>query len=83
MLDQVVERLDIQLLQRFTAQRLHRDRHVLGVLSAPLRGDDDFLDGGDAGTGFAAGGLIRGRCHSRMRSQYRRDCARDLLIRRH
>jgi len=35
---------DIQLLQGIASKRLDCDRHVLGVLSAPLRSDDDFLD---------------------------------------
>ncbi len=41
-LQQVVERLDVELLELLTADRLHRDRHVLKVLGAALRRDHDL-----------------------------------------
>ena len=41
-LDVVIEGGDVQLLQRLLGQGLHRDRHVLHVLRAPLRGDGDL-----------------------------------------
>ena len=43
-LEQIVEVRDIQLLQGIASKRLDCDRHVLGVLTAPLGGHDDFLD---------------------------------------
>ena len=43
-LEQIVEVRDIQLLQGIASKRLDCDRHVLGVLTAPLRRDDDFLN---------------------------------------
>jgi hypothetical protein len=41
-LDVVVERRDVELLQRLCGEGLHRDRHVLYVLRAALRGDGDL-----------------------------------------
>ena len=43
-LDVVVEGLDVQLLQRLARERLDRDRHVLDVLIAALRGDGHLAD---------------------------------------
>ena len=42
--DELVEALNIQLLQRVAGERLDRDGHVLNVLRATLRRDDDFLE---------------------------------------
>ena len=68
------------LLQRLAAERLDRDRHVLNVLTASLRGDDDFLDPSRSGTGLTPGRLICSRKHTRMRSEDRRNGTRDLAI---
>src|SRR5207248_5027698 len=64
-LDVVIERRDVQLLQRLCGKRLHRDRHVLYVLRAALRGNGDR--GELLGTRFrtAAGGLGRARSEGR------------------
>src|SRR5439155_17250942 len=43
-LEQIVAVRDIQLLQGIPSKRLDCDRHVLRVLTAPLRSDDDFLN---------------------------------------
>ncbi len=52
-LDVVVQRRDVQLLERLPRHRLNRDRHVLHVLRAPLRGDCDSRN--HVGTGFGVG----------------------------
>ena len=43
-LDEVIESRDVQLLQGLAGERLDRDRHVLHVFGAALRGDGNFLD---------------------------------------
>src|SRR5581483_6588356 len=60
----VVEVRDIQLLQRLAGKRLDGDRHILRVLAAPLRGDNDFLQTA-AGSGrliSRRSGMDRGGC---------------------
>ena len=70
-LDVVVEGRDVELLQRLRREGLHRDRHVLHVLAAPLRGDGDFRQrvrtraGGRGGLACSAVGAMavrRRRC---------------------
>src|SRR5439155_23053393 len=61
-LDVVVEGRYVELLQRLLGQGLHRDRHVLYVLRAALRGDGDFLERSGTGFTMAARGLGSVRC---------------------
>ncbi len=55
--------LNVQVAERLAGQRLNRNRHVLDVLGATLRSDDDFLQrsgaGGVTGTPRRIGGESR------------------------
>ena len=84
--DQIVQARDVQLLQGLAGERLDRDRHVLDVLGAPLRSDDNFLDTGRRGTGLSRDrrvcGSGVGRC-TRVRPQDCRNCMRTLVVHLH
>src|SRR5439155_252574 len=64
-LDVVVEGRDVELLQRLLGQGLHRDRHVLYVLRAALRGDGDLFERSRDRFGAAGRRLGSVRCAGR------------------
>ena len=59
----IVEGLDVELLQRLGSQRLHRDRHVLDVLRAPLRSNGDLGECAQVGLGRVGRGRSSRRAH--------------------
>ncbi len=83
-LDQVVERRDVELRQRLAGEGLDRQRHLLDAFVAALRGDGDLADA-EVGRIGRGGSVGRGRGRNRggegrRPAQQGRDGARQQML---